>query len=830
MAAEGLMPAHAPTVRVLEFGRLLDHLAGFAQTAMGAQLLRQRAPSTQRERIELWHREVVEAVTSGAARGHAALGSAETLDTILATVAAKGRVLEPSDLLRVAKVVRVAAELRKHLESAGDRWPLLAAYADEVPQLGRLAAQIEQLFTPEGEIRDDASPELARVRQHKRRLNADVRRRLERLVHDDRVRDVLQDALVTERGGRFVVPVRADQRDRLKGIVHDTSATRQTLYVEPLEFVDDQNRLTELSGRERSEIVRLLTEVSGHVRAARDSLALAQRTIAAIDQLQALARYARAAAAVAPTFVESGINLQRAVHPLAEREQFVPLDLDIDPELSAVVITGPNTGGKTVALKTLGLFALMAQSGIPVPADEAHLPVFPRLYADIGDEQSLSANLSTFSAHMAHVVEFLGDCPTGSLVLLDELGTGTDPAEGAALGIALVERFVDQGGLVLLSTHHDALKSFAHQHERAVNAAMEFDAATLAPIYRIRIGRPGRSNALDIALGLGLDAELVDRARSLLQTDSVQLDDVIRRLEMDSDAAQAEKLDLEGARAQIEQLKHGYAKAEGRRQAAWAELEREARVAISEAVQRLRREGADKLTQLESAQPAASERSRSDRQASWSSVAGGLEGKSMRRLRERMGRQRRVRDQAAPAVSGSTATPTSAGKSGSAAAATPEAFGALRRGDSVSVAPFGLAGRVMRDWGVDDDPAALEIDVGGKRLIARRDQLQPSKGKPGARSGAGRGGGTRYQRRYDIKSEIDLHGMTVERALTVVDKYLDDAILAELPTVRLIHGYGGLRLRDAIHALLKKRKGVDEFGAAGPTDGGIGVTVVTLES
>ncbi len=792
--------------RVLDLDLVLDQVAGNAQSSLGGSRVRAVLPATELDEAERRHDAVQQAREFAAAHGLVALGAAVPIDRELAAVATSGVVLEPKALQQVAATARVCNELRRRYLVDPDRWPALAALVREAPSLRPLCDQIDQVVDQEGQIRDDASPELQRIRRRAQRLRAGLRTRLEKIARDPDLGEVLQDALVTERGGRMVVPVRSGQRDRMPGVVHDASSSGQTIFVEPLELVDDQNRVAELVAAERDEIRRLLAEASAHVGAARDALALAQSTVADADALQATARYAEAEEAVRPQWVADGLRLRGARHPLLASESVVPLDLEVPSGVGALIITGPNTGGKTVALKTVGLLAAMAQSGIPVPAAEARLPLFPRIHADIGDEQSVTANLSTFSGHLRHIVDFLSDCPAGALVLLDELGTGTDPAEGAALGIALVERFLQGGAVVVVSTHHDALKSFAHRRADVLNAAMEFNVETLAPTYRVRLGRPGRSNALQIAARHGVDETLIGRARELLASDTVQLDAVIRDLEADTRAIELERAELAGQQAQLDAEREQLERLDRERVEAQQAHERHADDAVKRVVEDLRRRGEEKLAELESQTDSGSELARADRKARWSASAGQLRSEAQREVRET------VRGRKSAGQPPSTASESDLGE--------------LGRGESVLVAPFGLSGSVLRDWAPEsDDAAAVEVGVDGKRLVVRRDQVaRDTTGRSKRRSQS-----AAYHRRPDVGWEIDLHGKRVEEAIADVERYLDDAVLAGLPEVRLIHGFGTLRLRDAIHRYLGKRPDVVRFATADPMSGGGGATIVRLE-
>ncbi len=881
------------TARVLEIDALLDLLAGGAQTEMGAGRVGGLQPSTQIDEIEA-RLDAVEATRDWAAKnGYLSLSAASPLEPILRRLHTAGIVLHSEELLAVGRTAGVARELRRRLADAGAS--ALGRLARATPDLSHLVGHIDGLFDPDGEVCDDASPALARARRRGGRLRSELRTRMDKLAHDDRLRDVLSESLVTERAGRYVLPVRSGRREAVEGIVHDSSSSGQTVFVEPLELVEPQNRLAEVVRDEAREVQRLLAEATAHVAAAAPGLEQAIECITELDGLQALARYSNRAEAVRPRLIVAataasearsddqavvvevdgrvdadpdndadsrvGLRLRGGRHPLMETADaadgldvpsFVPLDLELSSHQRALVITGPNTGGKTVLLKSIGLLTFMAQCGVPVPAVEAWLPVVPRLYADIGDEQSISASLSTFSGHLERITSFLADCPAGSLVLLDELGTGTDPAEGAALAIAVAERFVELGALLMLSTHHDALKSFAHSHPSAVNAAMEFDAASLAPTYRVRVGRPGRSSALLVAAGLGLDAELVARARGLLSGDAVQLDRVIERLE--EEAAEAEESrrrqeeDLDAQRVELESSLQRLRAADAEHKKRATELQAQLKNAIRDVAESLRERGEQKLAELGDVAPATGQRTPSvskrtadNRRARWRSVVGTLEAEAHQSARERSGASS---SSLAPGIHSELDEEEQA-----------DAVGPLARGQRVHVEPFGMRGRVLHEWtprGRSAGETDVEIDVGGKRMLAPRQQVRPlgvatgtgagdggvqtraSKRRARAQRGASvaRGGGTSFERRerFSVATELKLVGQTVDDALAMADKYLDDALLAELTAVRLIHGYGSFKLRDALHEWLRDRPGVSGFGSAGPRDGGAGVTIVNLGS
>jgi len=796
------------TRRVLEFDAVLDQIGGYSQSPLGSAATRALNPRPSGAAAEL--AEVAEMQDLAAARGYVPCGSAVSMDDIIGRAAVEGVVLDLPDLARTGRTAAVVRDIRRHLAADPERWPRLAGLVESVPSLDALIEQLKGLLDADGDLRDDASTELRRIRRALRSARRAVKDRLGRMTREPSLARALQDSVVTERNGRLVLAVRSGQRDKVPGVVHDTSSSGQTLFIEPLGAVDGQNRLAELRGAERDEIRRLLAEATAHIRAASPGLAAGCAALARVDSLQGITRWAKANSAVSPEVSDAGIRLAGAKHPLLDPAEAVPLDLELAAESRALVITGPNTGGKTVALKTLGLAVALAQSGVPVPAAAAALPAFSRVHADIGDEQSLAASLSTFSGHLHNIAAFLADCPPNALVLMDELGTGTDPVEGAALGIALVEAFMEAGGVVMISTHHDALKVFAQRTASVVNAAMEFDPVTLAPTYRLKVGRPGRSNALEIASRLGLRADIVERARELVADDAVELDDVLRNLESQERALEKERGALGGRIAELEAEAATATAAHAEQMEAYQSAERAAREAVDKAVRELRARGEERLSAMEDKAPAVSDRARSDRRAGLGAVTGELRRQAIDTLAEAKTHAPRSTQQRLPV-------------GGPAAAADPPTR-PLLRGGSVRVETFGATGTILRDWNIESG-GKVEVDVGGKRIVVAREDLTATApaSKPVARAPQ------TYRRLPDVSDELDLHGMRVDEALSAVDKHIDDAILAELCSVRFIHGFGTLRLRDAIREHLRGRPEVAAFAAADPFSGGEGVTVVRLE-
>lgn len=728
--------AEGATLEALDFYLVMRALAGQAQTPMGRALLEALQPSADSVLIEAGQAGVAEFREFMAGGAALSLAPARPVEAALRAARVEGTVLDFDDMLAVYRTAQVNQGVSRRLAKV-EELPLLAALGAGLPDLGSLVEQIERVFDDEGQVRDAASSELAALRRKKRTLRARVLASLEHLVKDDKLDGVLRDRLVTQRGGRYVVPVRSGRRGALPGVVHDASSSGQTIYVEPLESLEQQNAMVEVDRAEQQEVQRLLADLTGHVRAAAGALAQAEQAIGELDARQAKARFADLTDAVRPVFTEGELSLLGARHPLMIPEvarmsddvdaliedvpESVPLDLEVEAETRAVVITGPNTGGKTVVLKVVGLATVMAQCGVPVPAGQARLPCRPRVHADIGDEQSIIANLSTFSAHLTRIKRFVDDSPLGSLVLLDELGTGTDPAEGAALGIAVLEHLAGLGATTITSTHHDALKAFAHAAPQAINAAMEFNSETLQPTYRLRVGLPGRSNAFDIAERLGLDAGLVRRARGLIGVDTAQLDSLIRSVEGEAEALASDRAGVQHEQSRLADAHSRYEALNRRLVELRDEFAAEGREAVEEALATVRTAGEEMLEEL-TGELGETRKSRGaqDRRAAWAAKVGAAEAAARGQL------DRKVADAAESLaeVKQAAAPPPVAVGSADEIIVDDDPESPLGRGDPVVVMPLNLRGRVARDWPEEGDAgAAVEVDVHGKRIIVERRQV-----------------------------------------------------------------------------------------------------------
>lgn len=777
----------------LEFDKVREILAAQASFSGGKSLALALEPSPSLREADRWQQETAEGLRLLEEHGPPPFGGMADVRPLVRR-AAVGAVLSTEDLMVIADVARASRRLRDYLleKGPGVGADVLVDLADLLGVYDRLEREVRRCIDQEGHVVDHASEKLAEIRARLRRLKQRVRERLEALVRSPQAQKYLQEPIITIRGGRYVVPVKQEHRSEIPGIVHDQSASGATLFVEPLLSVELNNEIREAEQHEASEVERILTMLSGLVAAEADSLIHTVEMAAEIDFIFAKARLASQWRAVRPRLNDQGvIRLYQARHPLLTGT-VVPIDVHVGDEFSALVITGPNTGGKTVTLKTIGLFTLMAQAGLHLPAQEgSQVGAFRHVFADIGDEQSIEQSLSTFSSHMSNIVSILKKADESSLVLLDELGAGTDPTEGAALAIALLEHLIERGCRTVATTHYSELKAFAYTHPGARNASVEFDVRTLRPTYRLLVGVAGTSNAFAIAARLGLDRRIIDRAQSKLDADERRVDEVIRSVEIDKSAAARDRREAEKLRERYLVLSEKYHEAFERLKASREAILDEARREAQSILARAQREAEELLGRLRKAGAGpALEREAAAVRQSFARLARELEES-----------ERPVAPTRPPAPD-----PTQ-----------------LRPGVTVRIRAFGQTGEVLEITGgkalVQAGPMRVAVDVNDLEIV------RGAAAQPVAPQSSGKVSVT-LEKATQLKPELDLRGLTVSEALEEVDKYLDDALLAGAPKVRIIHGKGTGALRDAIRRYLDGHPRVSEYRYAEQSEGGTGATEV----
>jgi DNA mismatch repair protein MutS2 len=779
-------PADARTLRLLDFDRVLAALAEGTVTPMGKALALDLEPSADEDAVREALAETTEAVRI-AAEAEIPVRGARDLDP-LATRAATGASLEAAELLDVAQTLEVARRLHGYLRARAARAPRLADLGGLLTVHQDLETDIGRAVDERAQIRDTASPELKRIRDETRSVDRRLRESMEKVIRDPILSRYLQDAIVTSRSQRYVVPVKAEHRAQFPGVVHDASASGATLFMEPLALVPLGNQRRELEAAEREEILRILRWLSGRVGEAAGDIRRNGQIMGSLDLASAKASLSERLAAAEPAIAgDETARLEDAHHAvlilLRGRDNVVPLDVMLGGDTRTLVVTGPNTGGKTIALKTIGLCAVMAQSGLHIPAREGSaLPVFAQIHADIGDEQSVAQNLSTFSSHLSAIVRMFRVLRTPALVLLDEVGAGTDPAEGVALARAIIETLHARGAHTIVTTHYNELKMLASVVPGIENASVEFNPETLQPTYRLRVGVPGRSNALIIAERLGLDPPIVASARAHLAPEQVAIEQVLDDLTRDRQAAERDRAEAAVAR-----------------QSAQEEAAR-----LAGEVERLRSERRRLLAEARRVSEAIVEETRRRLDAAMAEVRASRTEASVRQARASL--QAAMAD--LPAVE--APPPVIEG----------EPVADVRTGMNVVVPALGKVGVVRGEPDARDE---VEVEVGPLRTRVPRAALRRAPETE-----------RRSEERVDVPvmpavpTSLSVRGQTVDEALLVVDRYLDDAVRARVPQVTIIHGKGTGALRRAVHDFLRGHPHVKQYRLGERGEGDTGATVVTV--
>jgi DNA mismatch repair protein MutS2 len=787
-------------LRALEFDRIVEAVRAFAQTPMGDERLARLAPSGDPQKVAQLLAATSEAAAYGTQYGAFPLRAPADLLQVFGALAVEGRPLEPARLLALAAFLESVEETRAAIRRVAQAFPLLDQASSAAASFAGEIAQTREKIDPSGSVVDHASHELRGIRERLRRQRVRLRGTLESYLRGKETAKYLQEQVVTERNGRYVLVVKTEHRSSIPGIVHGASTSGASLFLEPLSTVEINNDIVALEEQEAEEVRRILLALTNAFRARPADLHRTLEVAAELDVRQARARFSTSIDGTAPALAGEGFELLSARHPLLK--DAVPVTIRIAAPATVLLITGPNTGGKTVALKTAGLLALMAQSGLRIPAaDGSRLPVFRSVFADIGDEQSIDASLSTFSGHIANIVAMDRELAAPALVLLDEVGSGTDPVEGGALGVAVVDHFRLRGANVIATSHYDALKTYASTTEGVATAAFGFDPDTYAPTYQLVYGSPGRSLALEIASRLGLNPAVVEAARTNVSAREAQLaehlakiDRDMRSLEHEHRLATRERETLEASEARMRQREEALRQREEtfrrRLNEELATQVREARREIDEVIAALK--ARTSAIALEAGRQAVSTgdtgAARADARAAVDDV--------VQRLLEPAG------EQTAP---------------------HPPASRPAVVGDRVLVGVLGLQGVVT-----DIHDGAAEIDVRGKRMRASVRDLRVVGGSPAAQAPRV-SVHVELQPRDAAPADLNVVGCTVDEALARAERFLDASLLTDQRTVRFIHGYGTGQLKRALAGFLQQHPLVARFATAPPEQGGGGVTVVELK-
>ncbi len=808
------MDSHA--LKVLEYNKIKEILSNFAVSTLGREAINTLQPSTSADEIRFALQEVSEMILLWQTNRDPSLNGLYDIREPLHRCAVSGAVLEPAELIVIGETIAAARHIQASLKRVNDAAPHISHYASRIVPHPELESAFSKIFDEQKQIRDSASNKLNQIRKSLRQQRDSIVKRIERSIRT-RYKEYLQEAYYTHREGRYVLPIDARYQNKVKGIAHDRSATGTTVFIEPMELVEDGNRLKELFREEEIEVRRILRELTAKIGAHKDDLLYNLETFRQLDFLCAKARFSIQYRLHPPVITETEtLSIVNGRHPLLVvqkgHDSVVPLNLSMPDNVRGLVLTGPNTGGKTVVLKVVGLMVLMAQSGIPIPADDSTvIPVFHTFGADIGDEQSLEQSLSTFSSHMSNIRSILSFADHKSLIFLDELGSGTDPIEGGALAAGIIEQLYEQGATFLVTTHLQELKLFAHTTDGMANGAMEFDSHTLEPTYRFSMGLPGQSNAIQIANRLGLPSAIIERARSRIEERGDSPEFLLKQLGEELQSAQDKRRTLEEELEKARNLKQ--------------ENERRLSKARNEARETLRRaeHKAQGLLQELERRLQKMERQEREFQKKWQQKLDQLVKSSQKTappetILEHLRHDLQVVKQQIGKTQPPPIEETYERKEWS--------WDQLKPGCRVRIAGFSSLGTVRTVWQkrneIEIHINSLNLRIKAKNIL---EVLPPSKHPADIHPP-----GVSVERPQNVQSRVDVHGLTVDEMIPRVQKYIDNAYLAGIPSVTIVHGYGTGILRRAVRSLLNDIPVVKNFQNGGYYEGGAGVTVVQLKS
>ena len=785
------------SLRKLELDKVLALLAEHAGSGAGKERCLQLLPLDDADEIRALQKQTSAACTLITLKGAPSFSGVIDVGASLER-ADRGGCLNPDELLRIAAVLKSARLVKDYASGDAGLETVLDVFFAQLTPNKYFEERITSAIISKDEIADAASAELAAIRRKIRRQSASIREALQRIITSPTYAKILQEPIVTIRSDRFVVPVKAECKNELPGLVHDVSSSGSTFFIEPMQAVNGNNELRELFVAERKEIERILAEFSAEAASHREQIQLNYEMLTALDCIFARAKLSFVMHAIEPEIRTDGkLELKRARHPLIAKKTVVPISVRLGDDFDTLVITGPNTGGKTVTLKTIGLLTLMAECGLHIPADDgSFVSVFDLVLADIGDEQSIEQSLSTFSSHMKNIVEILNVCDNRSLILFDELCAGTDPAEGAALAIALIEFCRKCGAKLAVTTHYAELKLYAMRTIGVINASCEFSVETLQPTYRLLIGIPGKSNAFAISKKLGLPGHIIDEAHSLVSENDVNFEDVLTQLEQQRQ--QMEQAKQEAERLRIETLKQ---KEQSDEYYAQIKLERE------KAVQQARKDAQYIIEDARRTANAVYEELKQLRKQA-------REGADVQNSNERQAQLRRSLNEAEAKLAGTREAPKE----------RPAASRAIRVGDTVELVKLGTRASVLA---INKD-GTYQLQAGIMKITAKPDEVYLLENETQTKAKKIIEGKVR-ELKAAAQPELDIRGMACDEAIVVLDNFLDNAYMGNLPTARIIHGKGTGVLRAAVHDELRRCKYVKNFRLGVYGEGETGVTIVEFK-
>lgn len=801
---------NAKALQILEFNRIIEMLKEHAQSEPGRHMCETLRPSRNIDWIEKNLSQTEDAFTRIVKYGSTSFGSNRDLSYILKSLEL-GASLSVQELLNIASFLENVSRVKiygdndeheKTDDEGQDYSDSLAKYFEELEALPKVAAEIRHCILSEEEIADDASATLHSIRREIKKVNDKIHTQLSNMISGS-ARAYLQDPVITMRGDRYCVPVKAEYKGQVPGMVHDQSATGSTFFIEPAVVVELNNKLRELAVDEKNEIAKILQELSAMVAEHTEDIAVDGKHMTMLDFIFAKAELAMDMNGMRPIFnAEHRINIHKGRHPLIDSNKVVPIDIYLGDKFDMLIVTGPNTGGKTVSLKTVGLLTLMGQAGMFIPAgDRSELSVFKEVYADIGDEQSIEQNLSTFSSHMTHIVKILKDADKDSLCLFDELGAGTDPVEGAALATAILDTLHSQGVRTMATTHYSELKVYALTTEGVENACCEFDVETLSPTYRLLIGIPGRSNAFAISSRLGLSNQIIELAKMHMTEDQESFEELMADLDKRRQEMERNELELQENQVKLQSEREKFNASQEKLESAKDKILREAREEAREILQQAKDEADETIRLFRNAGP----------------------GATMKELEEARTNIRKKINENDDKLS-----IKSKNKQPEHEPVNPKK---LKLGDSVRVVSMGLKGTVTA---LPDKSGKLWVQCGIIKSQVKLEDITIIEESgitgpgytPSKKSGAGK---IRMSKSLNVSTEINLLGKTVDEALFELDKYLDDAYIAHLPSVRIVHGKGTGALRNAVHSHLKRTKYIKAFRLGEYGEGDAGVTIAEFK-
>lgn len=785
-------------LKVLEYDKIIDMLLDLTQGELARDLVEKLEPSNDIDDIRRMQEETSEAYRVLVRYGDIDYSSATHIKHLVSK-ASLGSMLFIEDLYDIMQNIFLVSSIKRYLKTSIEdenlRLKHLRRLCDSLASLDDLKKKLSTTIVSRDEIADNASSTLRSIRRSKKLKNQAIEDKLNSYITSDKTKKYLQDAIVTMREGRYVIPVKNEYRSSIEGMIHDISQKGSTVFIEPMAVVKLNNELRELENEEKKEIERILYELSSEVSEYKTYLETNEEALKSISFIFARARLAREMRATEPVLNDKGyVNLKNARHPLIPKDKVVPTTVELGDEYTSLIITGPNTGGKTVSLKTVGLITLMAKSGLNIPCDNnSSVAVFDKVYADIGDEQSIEQSLSTFSSHMKNIVHIVENAEYNDLVLFDELGAGTDPTEGAALAISILKLFRERRIRTMATTHYSQIKFYALTSEGVKNASMEFNVDTLSPTYRLIIGIPGKSNAFEISKRLGLDQKIIDSAKELLNENDTRFEDVLKAIEEDRTEIENKRIKINEENEEIERLREKLEnknkKLEEKQEAIINKAKEEAR----EIVKKAKSESAFIIDELKDISSLSKKEDR-------------------RRLQEAKDYLRELEDENRLKIKDNKKR-------------TKEIPKDIKLGESVRIISIDKFGEVET---LPDDKGDLNIQVGIMSVRSNINDIERSESKEEVKVEK-KTRSINKAKSKNISSEINLIGRTVDEAILLLDKYLDDAYLARLKEVRIIHGKGTGTLRDAVRKYLQNSKHVIEYREADYTEGGSGATVAVIK-